>query len=94
MTSWGSPTTSRDSPEAAFRFAPAVEATIRGLAAMPGKGSLKFPDHPRLADVRSWAVDGSPNHLILSLREADASIWVLSVTHGARQLPGMLLRRL
>ena len=30
-----------DSEDAAFRFAPAVEATVRGLAEFPGKGSIK-----------------------------------------------------
>jgi plasmid stabilization system protein ParE len=82
-----------DSEDAARRFAPAVEATIRGLADFPGKGSPKWFEHPRLAGIRSWAVDGFPNHLILYRREADESVYIVTVIHGARQLPGILLPR-
>lgn len=83
-----------NSEDAARRFAPAVEATIRGLAEFPGKGSPKPFNHPRLSGIRSWAVDGFPNHLILYRREQDESIYIAAVTHGARHLPGMLLPRL
>ena len=85
---------SHDSMDAALRFAPAVEATIRGLADFPGKGSIKPFEHPRLGDVRSWAVDGFPNHLILYRLEQGGSIFIVAITHGARELPGVLLPRI
>jgi len=51
---------------------------------MPGKGSPKQLDDPLLMNVRSWAVAGFPNHLILyEMRGAD--VFVLAVVHGARQ---------
>jgi plasmid stabilization system protein ParE len=83
----------RDNFDAAYRFGPATEKTIRGLAEMPGKGSPKHFPHPRLAGVRSWSVNGFPNHLILYRQEADGAIFILAVTHGARHLPGFLLGR-
>lgn len=81
------------SRDAALRFPAAVERTIEGLAEMPGKGSPKQFDEPELQGIRSYAVDGFRNHLIYYRLDSDGSIFVLSVNHGARNLPGLLLRR-
>jgi len=81
----------RDSSDVAFRFLDSVERTIMSLRFMPGKGSPKHLGG-RLASVRSWAVNGFPNHLILyEIRGAD--IIVLAVVHGARRYERLLRDR-
>ena len=42
----------RDSRDTAFRFLQAVEITVADLRWMPGKGSLKQFQDPRLKSVR------------------------------------------
>ena len=81
-----------DSTDAAVRFLDNVEATISGILDLPGKGALCEFSDPTLADVRFWTVDGFPNHLVF-YRRADYGIYVLSVRHGARMLPGDLSSR-
>jgi plasmid stabilization system protein ParE len=83
----------RDSRDAGLRFGASVEKTLRGLSAFPGKGSPKEFDSSRLRDVRSYAVDGFPNHLILYQIQPEGSIHVLAVSHGARNLIRMLRKR-
>jgi plasmid stabilization system protein ParE len=79
--------------DAAIRFPLAVETTIRDLADMPGMGSLKFYPHPSLDGVRSARVRGFRNHLVLYRIEQDRSIFIMAVLHGARLIPGILVRR-
>jgi plasmid stabilization system protein ParE len=81
----------RDSRDAAIRFFDAVETGITSLRSMPGKGSPKHL-RGRLSDVRSWAVGGFPNHLILyDIRGSD--VFVLAVIHGARNYVRLLRGR-
>lgn len=81
----------RDSREIAFRFLDAVERTITSLRWMPARGSLKSLRNPRLRNVRSCAVGGFPNHIVLyEIRGND--VFVLAVVHGARRY-GRLLRQ-
>lgn len=84
---------SNDSLDAAGRFGPSVDKTIELLAEWPGFGGLMQFEDPRLAGIRSFPVKGFRNHLIIYDRDADGAIRVLVVTHGARNLPGLLLRR-
>jgi plasmid stabilization system protein ParE len=74
------------------RFLESVFAAFDDLAAMPGKGSPKHFRSSRLQGVRSWAVPGFRNHLIL-YREKTGGIEVLAVTHGSRRLRALLLGR-
>jgi toxin ParE1/3/4 len=83
-----------DSVDAALRFGPAVERTLEGPAEFPGKGSPKEFDSPRLAGVRSYAVDGFRKYLIFYRRDPDGAIRVLTVIHGGRNIAGLLLRRI
>jgi toxin ParE1/3/4 len=76
----------RENADVALRFAEAAQATLARLAEFPGLGSLKHFRSPRLRGVRSYAVRGFPNHLIL-YRAMEAAIDVLAVVHGARDLP-------
>ena len=81
-----------DSREQAFRFLDAAEHTITSLHHIPGKGSLKMLPG-RLKDVRSWAVRGFPNHLVLyEVRGRD--VFVLAVIHGSRRYQKLLRERL
>jgi plasmid stabilization system protein ParE len=80
----------KDSRETAFRFLNAVEDSIRSLHSIPLAGSLKLLRDRRLANVRSWAVSGFPNHIIL-YEVRDAEVVVFAVVHGARRY-GRLLR--
>ena len=81
----------RDSEEQALRFLDSVEQTIVGLRFMPGKGSLKGLRSP-FADVRTWAVRGFPNHLIL-YEVRPTEIYVYAVVHGSRRFVTVLRER-
>ena len=59
---------------------------------MPRKGPRCSLTAPSLADVRFYIVNGFPNHLIF-YRPTQYGIYVLSVRHGARELPGDLSKR-
>jgi toxin ParE1/3/4 len=78
--------------EQALRFFDAVEQTITSLSYMPGKGSPKnLPG--KLGGIRSWAVRGFPNHLVLyEVRERH--VYVLAVVHGSRRYQELLRGRL
>lgn len=82
----------RDSADAALRFFDAVEATVAGLAAMPGKGAVRQFESPRLEGIRAWAVEGFENYLLF-YRWTEPTIVVLAILHGARDLPPLLERR-
>lgn len=81
------------SEDAARRFVDAVQTTLKNLAQTPGMGSRKEFDDPELADVRSWRVDGFPNHLIYYFPLSDG-IDVLAIIHGARDVEPLLKRRI
>jgi plasmid stabilization system protein ParE len=82
----------RDSVQAALRFWESCEQTLRWLLRHPGAGHLREFDDPSLAAIRSWPVRGFRNHLILYEVE-ETGIYILTITHGARDLPPILLRR-
>jgi toxin ParE1/3/4 len=81
------------SPASASRFLHNVETTLRFLLAFPGAGHLRDFESPALATVRSWPVKGFRNHLILYEVERDG-VYVLTITHGARDLPRILADRI
>lgn len=80
---------SADNLDAALRFFSAVENTVAGLAEMPGKGMRREFADPQLKDLRSYAVDGFPNHLVFYTFD-DRRLLVIAVIHGARDLPRAL----
>lgn len=55
----------RDSREAACRFFDAVETSLTGLRFMPGRGARKDVRDRTLTGVKSLAIGGFPNHLII-----------------------------
>jgi plasmid stabilization system protein ParE len=75
-----------------WRFLDAAEHTITSLLHMPGSGSLKMLPG-RLSEIRSWAVRGFPNHLVLyEIRGRD--VYVFAVVHGSRRYQRLLRSRL
>lgn len=83
----------RDSPEAARRFFVQIQTTLTGLAEMPGKGPRCGFRVGGMNDVRFYPVNGFPNHVVFYRPKPDG-IYVLSVRHGARNLPGDLRKRI
>ena len=82
----------RDSRDAAFRFLSSVESTFDDLRWMPGKGSPKHFRNPKLSGIRSWAVRGFPNHLILYDIRRD-HVFVYAIVHGRREQLRLLQQR-
>lgn len=83
----------QDNLDAAHRFLEAVEETMDGLRSMPGKGS---PKHLRgaLSKVRTWAVRGFPNHLIVYEIRSKNEVYVYTIVHGNRRYQRLLRDRL
>ena len=54
----------RYSYRAAQMFFPAVWETLVQLSKMPGMGKLREFKNPRLADLRSWRVNGYKKYLL------------------------------
>lgn len=82
----------RDSRDTAIRFFDAVEDSIAGLRQVPGKGGLKNLPDPRLANVRTFAVRGFPNHLIVYEMRSNELI-IHAIVHGSRQYQNLLKQR-
>jgi plasmid stabilization system protein ParE len=83
----------KDSFAVALRYPGAVETSLAALAEQPFLGSPKPRyGNRRIGEIRIWAVNGFPNHLIVySVREAD--VVVFAITHGARHIPRLLRER-
>jgi toxin ParE1/3/4 len=76
----------RDDAGVSLRFLDAAEKTVRQLAQHPELGRLRRYRHAWLRGVRSLAVRGFDDHLVL-YRPTSEGIEVLRVLHGARDLP-------
>lgn len=74
---------SYDSLDAAMRFLDATDDTFEFLAANPEIGQLCHFTNPRLAGMRTWRVEGFPNHVIY-YRPIPEGVEILRVLHGAR----------
>lgn len=78
----------RDSMDAALRFLDAADGELSRLADMPGLGRHREFSNPLLADIRSWAIRGFPQHLIF-YRPVKHGIEVVRVLHGARDIDSL-----
>jgi plasmid stabilization system protein ParE len=78
--------------DAADRFVEALFPALEELAQMPGKGSPKHFNSPKLEGIRSWSVPRFRQFLIL-YRSITDGIEVLAITHGSRDLRTFLLSR-
>jgi toxin ParE1/3/4 len=79
-----------DSPAAGDRFADALRSSVRALAATPHIGRPRRFRRSDLASVRSWQVQGFPNHLIFYRVSESGVLTVLRVIHAARELRSVL----
>ena len=74
----------------ADRFLGSTEQTFRTLSCTPRLGRHRSFPNPNVQRLRSWKVDGFPNHLIF-YREIpeDGGVEVVRVVHGARDLDAL-----
>jgi toxin ParE1/3/4 len=79
----------QDSLEVADRFLEAAGEAFERPADMPGIGSPREFENPRLAGVRQWRVHGFENYLIF-YRSMDNGVEILRVIHGARDIKRIL----
>jgi toxin ParE1/3/4 len=78
-------TIAQDSLEAADRFAEAVDTAYKRLADMPGIGTTREYNNPKLRGMRMSPVPGFMKHLIF-YRATDAELRVFRVIHGSRDI--------
>jgi toxin ParE1/3/4 len=77
------------SVDVAVRYLEATEQTFEFLALTPGIGA-EFPhDHPRLAGVRKWPINGFENYLAFYITDEE-SIRIIRILHGARDVERIL----
>jgi toxin ParE1/3/4 len=79
----------KDNPAAADRVVDAAEQTFRMLADHPGMGRPRSFSRKTYRNLRSRAVVGFDNYLVL-YREITDGVEILHVCHGARNLEALL----
>ena len=79
-----------DTVDAAIKFVDAFESTIVWLADEPHVGRARGFRRVDRRGVRSWAIQGFPNHLVF-YTVAARQVFIVRVLHGARDLPAALL---
>lgn len=77
--------------DAAMRFLDAAEETIASLGAHPKRGARVRSEHPLLQSIRWAPVKGFDAYMVF-YRAEDEQVLVIRVLHGARDLPGVLLK--
>ena len=73
----------------ALRFYDAANAMFEKLARTPGIGEPRPSNHPRLAGLRVWQIEGFKKHLIF-YRPDGEGIAIIRVLHGARDIDRIL----
>ena len=68
--------------EVAARFRDCVDKTFRHIAKMPELKPIHPFRHPLMKDVRIWAIDRFPNHLIL-YRIVKDRVEVVRILHSS-----------
>ncbi len=71
--------------ELAIRFTNCAESTFTKLSKSPGQGRPRQFRRNLLKGLRSWRIDEFPTYLVFN-RETAASIEIVRVLHGARDL--------
>jgi len=72
-------------PALALQWAAAIENNLRGIAAFPASGSLRYAELLDLQDLRCRILNGFP-HLIFYVESTDR-IEVWRVLHAKRDIP-------
>lgn len=80
-----------DRVSAARRFLKQVRSTLDSLARFPGIGRVFETDDPLLQEVRVTTVKSFRNYLVF-YRASNDALEVLTILHGARNLPNLLAR--
>jgi toxin ParE1/3/4 len=75
--------------DVAVKFLGAVEVTFAKLAKTPGMGKVTQLVVSRLGEIRQWRIKGFKDYLIF-YRIQDATVEILRVFHGARDLADVL----
>ena len=60
---------------------------------MPERGSLKGWRGKRYERIRTWAVRGFPNHLVVYELRDDGFVYVFAVVHGSRAYHRIVRKR-
>lgn len=58
------------SPKVALRFRTAIMEAISQIESMPGTGSPRKVDNPRLSGLRMWIVPGFQNYLLFYVTQS------------------------
>ena len=75
----------RDNPQTAFRFAAALQETLKNLVEMPHLGSSRETRDQRLHGLRAWPVKDFKNYLIFYRPFASGDgLEVIRVLHHSR----------
>ena len=77
-----------DNMAAADRFADAVDAAFKRLAAMPSLGATREYGNPVLKGMRMWPVPGFAKHIIF-YHATNGELHVVRVLHSARDIAGI-----
>ena len=80
----------QDNERAALLFLKEAEAAFTRIANMPGTGPVWESDDPRLESIRHTAVSRRFRNYLIFYRVGDNFIEILTVIHGARDLPKLL----
>jgi len=80
----------RDNERAATLFLNEAEAAFAKIADMPGTGPAWESDDPRLENIRHKAVSRRFRNYLIFYRVGDDVVEILTVIHGARDLPNLL----
>ncbi len=79
----------QESPSTAERFLQSIQKSMRQIRRNPGIGSPRFLSNPKLAGLRSWAVEDFPSIRIYYLVSENA-IRIIRVLHGKRDISPLL----
>ncbi len=80
-----------DRPSVALRFLDSFWSTADGIREFPEIGVLRYTDHPRLKNVRIFAIKRFEKYLIF-YRVSETAIEVLRVLHSAQEIEEILER--
>ncbi len=76
-------------PDVALRFRSAIMDVIDQIAEMPGIGSPREVNNPRLRGLRMWIVPDFRNYLLFYLTP-QGSVEIVRVFHGAQDIKSLL----
>src|SRR5437667_4858213 len=82
----------KDKPEPALRFVKVADESAQLLAEMPHVGTPFETDLPHLQGIRGYPMPKHYRNYVIFYRAFDDRIELLTMLHGARDLPSVLER--